>query len=210
MIVECRSCNVMISGVEIAHYTIEPDNYLPFGDKKYTFLKCPVCQMPILTKQVSYFDESDMRPSGFPYGKPEQLYPSNEFHINPEIPKELKLALLESIKCYRNGANTATVIMCRRTIEGFCFMKGINGGNLAKSIEKLKDEKIINEQLFEWANALRISGNEAAHNIEATFENTDAKDILDFTIAILDFSYSFQDKFNTFKARREAIKNSSK
>jgi hypothetical protein len=77
---------------------------------------------------------------------------------------------------------------------------------LAKAITILKDEEIINEQLFEWANELRLSGNEAAHNIQSTFSNQDAKDILDFTIAILDFSYSFQEKFNQFKQRREAMK----
>ena len=65
-------------------------------------------------------------------------------------------------------------------------------------------EEIINHQLFEWANELRLSGNEAAHNIESTFTNNDAKDILDFTIAILDYSYSFQDKFLKFKERRNS------
>ncbi len=72
---------------------------------------------------------------------------------------------------------------------------------LAKSIRRLKDEGVINEQLFEWANQLRLVGNEAAHNINSEFSGIDAKDILDFTIAILDFTYSFKDKFDKFKER---------
>ena len=77
-------------------------------------------------------------------------------------------------------------------------MQGLNIEikNLALSIKKLKDEGVINEQLFDWADELRLAGNKAAHNIDNNFDSLDAKDILDFTIAILDFTYSFKDKFD--------------
>jgi len=50
---------------------------------------------------------------------------------------------------------------------------------------------------------LRISGNEAAHDIKIGFSHEDARDILDFTIAILDFIYSYKIKFELFKSRKE-------
>lgn len=99
--------------------------------------------------------------------------------------------------------------MCRRAIEGFCQLQGVSENNLQKAIQKLKENNIINDQIFEWANELRISGNEAAHKISSTFSNADAKDILDFTIAILDYSYSFQEKFKKFKQRRNAVTNNA-
>ncbi len=201
MIVDCHICKIKIEGTEISNYILE-DSFDPINKLKYTFLKCPKCEKPILVVQRLEFDFMQ-----FTYGDPNQLYPNDDFYVNPTIPENLRNALLESIQCYKSGADTATVIMCRRTIEGFCSIKKINERTLAKSIEKLKDNGIINEQLFEWANELRISGNEAAHNIEATFSSVDSKDILDFTIAILDFSYSFKEKFENFKKRRNAVAN---
>ncbi len=201
MVVECHNCEVTIEGAQIAeHIVVRSDD--PIDTWKYTLLKCPKCSNPILVEQ-NYVWECNT----FEYSYPKQVYPIIDFHINPEIPDRLKEALFESIKCYRTKANTATVIMCRRTIEGFCLLKGIKSKNLAKGIEELKERQIINEQLFEWANELRISGNEAAHNIDSTFTSIDSKDILEFTIAILDYSYSFQEKFNKFKERRNASTN---
>ena len=147
--------------------------------------------------------------NSFSFSMPRQVYPLLNFHLNPEIPAELQEALLESIKCFRTNAYTATVIMCRRAIEGFCQLQGVSENNLQKAIQKLKENNIINDQIFEWANELRISGNEAAHKISSTFSNADAKDILDFTIAILDYSYSFQEKFKKFKQRRNAVTNNA-
>jgi hypothetical protein len=65
-----------------------------------------------------------------------------------------------------------------------------------------RDNDTITDQLFEWADALRLSGNEAAHDVQVTFSAEDARDLLDFTVAILDFTYSFRVKFEAFRARR--------
>ena len=118
------------------------------------------------------------------------------------IRDRLKESLSESIRCYRSRANTASVLMCRKTIESFCHIKESKERDLSKSLLTLKNNGHINEQLYEWANELRLSGNEAAHDIHSKFSKKDARDILDFTIAILDFSYSFKTKFDEFKARR--------
>ncbi|WP_158499886.1 DUF4145 domain-containing protein [Sphingobacterium paucimobilis] len=135
------------------------------------------------------------------WGNPKIIYPHNSFHINPVIPQSLNRSLLESIKCFKAGALTASIIMSRKTLEAFCIEKGIKENNLALSIKKLKEEGIINDQIYEWANGLRLAGNKAAHGFDTDFEHLDAKDVLDFTIAILDFTYSFKDKFEKFKIR---------
>jgi hypothetical protein len=198
MVVECHICNINVEATEHGHYQVD-NPYEPLDSETYKLLKCPKCNNPILTVQKSEIFANEIE-----LGTPRQLYPTGDFHLNPAIPEQLRNALQESVQCFRGGANTATAVMCRRTIEGFCTLKGIKTRNLATSIEKLKETGIINEQLFEWANELRLSGNEAAHNIESTFTSTDARDILDFTIAILDFSYSFKEKFDNFKERRKS------
>lgn len=206
MVVECHNCEVNIEAIEIANHRVCKGED-PHDEFKYTLLKCPKCNLPILMEQNLEFD--DFNYNRLSFNIPRQVYPLLNFHLNPEIPTELQEALLESIKCFRTNAYTATVIMCRRAIEGFCQLQGITENNLQKAIHKLKENNIINDQIFEWANELRISGNEAAHKISSTFSNADAKDILDFTIAILDYSYSFQEKFKKFKQRRNAVTNNA-
>ena len=67
----------------------------------------------------------------------------------------------------------------------------------------MKENQIIDERLFEWANTLRMAGNEAVHDVDITVSREDSKDMLDFTNAIIDYIYSFKEKFEQFKKRRK-------
>jgi hypothetical protein len=75
---------------------------------------------------------------------------------------------------------------------------------LVSSLKELKDKGVIENRLFEWADALRISGNEAAHDVTVTISPEDARDILEFTNALLEYVFTFRDKFEEFKKRRSA------
>lgn len=193
MLVHCPNCNVSVECVEFGFYEREGD---PFPDK-FTLLKCARCHDPLLVTQNYYPDPGDEG-----YGRANVLYPIKDFHINPAIPEPLRKALFEAILCLRAGAYTSAVVMCRRTIEGFAKQNGIDKFNLEPAIRELFNKGIINSQIHEWAEELRLSGNEAAHNINVEFTATDARDILDFTIAIMDFTYSYRIKFDEFKSRK--------
>jgi hypothetical protein len=52
---------------------------------------------------------------------------------------------------------------------------------------------------------MRSAGNEAAHGLGLSIEQADAKDILEFTNAIMDYLFSFRDRFEEFKKLRSAI-----
>lgn len=197
MLIECPNCIITFDVETLSEYSIINSDD-PFYAYNYTFSKCPKCESPLLIEQEREFDSNK-----FYWGTPKLIYPNLDFHINPIIPEKLRASLNESIKCYKGNSYTATAIMCRRTIEGFCFLNGIKERSLAKSIEKLKTDGVINDQLFEWANELRLIGNEAAHNIDIEFSAIDSRDILDFTIAIMDFTYSFKNKFDKFKERQK-------
>ncbi len=51
-----------------------------------------------------------------------------------------------------------------------------------------------NNRLFEWADALRIAGNEAAHDVKVTTSKEDARDILELTNALLEYVFTFRDR----------------
>jgi hypothetical protein len=201
LVMECDICSTTVSAAVVACYIDEnPHDWM--DSTQYSLCKCPECSSPILAKQRRDYNGIDAY-----WERPVKLYPGSLFYINPVIPENLRKALLECVQCYKSQSFTATVIMCRRTLEGFCQFKGVREKNLDKSIKKLNELDLINAQLYEWANELRLAGNEAAHNIESEFSDVDAKDILDFTIAILDFTFSFKDKFDKFKERLQAGKN---
>lgn len=75
--------------------------------------------------------------------------------------------------------------------------------NLSLSLKKLKDTGVIETQLFEWAEALRNLGNEAAHGVSSIISPQDAKDILEFTEALAEYVFTYRDKFESFKKRRK-------
>jgi len=196
MLVECDNCNAVVESKIVGAYVQEME-YDWMANLKFSLCKCSQCSSPILIQQEFDFNCSE---EDLDWGVGKKIYPGSLFHINPIIPDRLKKELIESIKCFKASAYTASIIMCRKTIESFASLKGVNEKNLAASIKKLRDTGIINEQLYDWADQLRLAGNIAAHSID-NFDDSDAKDILDFTIAILDFTYSFKDKFDKFKAR---------
>ena len=82
-------------------------------------------------------------------------------------------------------------------------MYRIEEQNLSASIRKMKDVGLIDERLFEWSDALRVIGNEAAHGVGVQITQADAKDTLEFTNAILDYMFSYRDRFEQFQKRRK-------
>jgi hypothetical protein len=88
-------------------------------------------------------------------------------------------------------------------MDGLCRLMGVKKGVfLGTALAELKKDGKINDQLYEWARLLKDMGNDAAHDFDVTFTKQDAKDTLDFTIAILDYTYSFKQKFNDFLERQ--------
>ncbi len=156
--------------------------------KVFTLLKCPNCGDPFLLVGVGEA----------------VLYPPEDNPINPNLPAPLKSAYAEAVSCFKSKAYTGTAMLCRKTLEGICAEYGVTGRNLVSNLKELKDRGIIENRLYDWADALRISGNEAAHDIKVTVSPEDARDILEFTNALLEYIFTFRDRFEQFKQRREA------
>jgi hypothetical protein len=191
MLVECQHCEATVDGEVVASYEEYDEKSDMTG--KYSFLKCPRCKRPFVMLQVD---------DGPDWDEPDRLYPPRENSISAAIPGAIRSAYEEARACYRGKAYTAATIMCRKTLEGICEEHKITGRNLASALKEMKDQGIIERRLFEWADALRISGNEAAHSVSVKISAQDARDILEFTNALLEYVFTFQDKFEQFKKRR--------
>jgi len=193
---ECPKCETVVSCEEIASYRqYDPDEGPP---ERYVFSKCPKCGSPFLTMQLDF---------GQGYDDHYRIFPSNDKSLGFGIPKLIRESFDEALSCFKVKAYTACAIMCRKTLEGICHEHGVKSTNLAKSLKEMKDKGIIESRLFEWAEALRHFGNEAAHGVQTKPLKQDTQDILDFSYALIEYVFTFRDKFLKFQERRKKEPN---
>lgn len=196
MLLECKDCSALVDASVIATHLVpgDPDDTLGWPEL-WTFAACPRCKRPMLAIQV---DSGD----GFADDTPFRRYPPPDQRLGWSVPKQIRKAFSEAVTCYKAKAYTACAIMCRKSLEGMCADHGVREKTLALSLKKLKDTGVIELRLFEWAEALRQLGNEAAHDVATQTTPDDAKDILEFTEALAEYIFTYRDKFKQFKERR--------
>jgi len=196
LILECDHCEARVNADFVACYEhfCEQDE----TSYRYYFAKCPVCGEPFVAISGNWGDWDDERH----WELPVRYLPRANQPVSRSFPKNIAVAYSEAVNCFKAKAYTATAIICRKTLEGICAEHNIKKPNLALALRQMLDDGIIDVRLFEWADALRISGNEAAHGVEISFNREDIQDILDFTKALLEYVFTFRDKFEQFKERR--------
>ena len=195
MLIECKNCEATLDAEVLHSYEFQDQETME--PERISFLKCPRCEMPLLTLQ-GYLEDT--------WSRPIRIFPPQDKTVNHSFPKPIRKAYVEANLCFKAKAFTASAIMCRKTLQGICRHHGIKTENLKRDLEKMKDEGIIESDLFKWADALRDSGNEAAHDVNLSIKSQDAKDIIEFTDALLEYVFTFRDKFDKFIERRQSAK----
>jgi len=187
MLAECGRCDISIDAVVEGRYSFAADG-LP--EETIFLARCPRCNEPVLLR----FDEISAAPV--------QIYPAPERPLSRSVPNGIRECFEEARDCFRSHAHTATALMCRRTLEAVARDHSINQRTLAAALQAMRDNGIIESRLFDWAEALRLVGNEAAHDVQRAIHGQDAQDVLEFTNALLEYLYTFRDRFNAFQKRR--------
>ena len=91
--------------------------------------------------------------------------------------------------------------MCGRAVEALCQEK-TKAKTLAEGLKRLRASKVIDEKLFEWSDALRKERNIGAHAGSSEISAQDARDVLDFAIAISEYVYVLDEKYKAYLARK--------
>ena len=181
-----------MEGVTLAEQVcFDPEETLP---AQFSFVKCPGCGGVALLVQEDH---------GQGWDDPFRVYPPT-CKLAWNTPEPIRVAYAEAAKCFGVGAFTACTIMCRKAPEGICDAKGAAKGTLAKRLGDLKAQGLIDARLHDWADELRLGGNEAAHDVDVTVNAQDARDIKDFTKAIVEYMFTIQRRFDSFQERRTA------
>jgi Domain of unknown function (DUF4145) len=193
VLVNCVNCKARVNAEELAEF-LGLDDETGF-ELRYTFLKCPSCNTPIVTSQ--------WRPdAGEQWDSPHRLYPPIR-RLSFQIPAELRRSFAEATRCQESGNYLATALMCRRTLEGMCAHHIGKVRNLSAGLKELHKKRVIDDRLFEWASALREDGNLAAHDLSARMTKEDAEDLIDFSEALLDYVFVLRARFETYKDRKQ-------
>ena len=195
----CPTCNSIVETGVIFQYTFNV-NYIDELQNEGTGIslsKCLNCERPFLIEEefVNIEDNSWANSKI-------QLYPLTEITALKNTPEIVISPYKEATKCYRAQAYDACVIMCRKGIEAICIDKGELKGNLAANLKNLKDKKILEDTLYNWANELRLIGNDGAHSHNQIVTQQDAKESIDFLEALITFLYHLVDQYNKLKIRR--------
>lgn len=198
--VRCDACERLVAAPVVGSYNFRTDDpYEPPFRTENLLLRCPDCDNPFLLQRHGIEDHRD-----WDYGNATTLYPRGR-ELDATVPKQVAASFNEASSCLTAEAYTACAIMCRRTLEALCAHHGVGKGTLGENLTKLKKSGVIEQRLFDWADQLRIVGNEAAHDVASVVPKMDARDLLEFTRALVEYVFTFTEAFRKFKERRQAV-----
>ena len=192
MLTDCKHCGATVDAIERGSFeAFDAELGVP---EKYTLAECPRCSSAFLLLQNDWGDGK--------WDAPGRLFPARDDFVGFAVPQSIRNAFAEASRCLAAKAFTACAIMCRKSLEGVCEDHGATGRTLVDRLTALKSMGVIEGRLFEWSDALRLVGNEAAHDVKVEVTPQDAADALAFTRAVLEYVYTFRDQFEQFKKRR--------
>lgn len=200
-IVTCPNCHQRVMPDERAED--KPFPFLREGEQlptwRYILAGCEICWQTLVIR------ESIEEKEGEEEGEKrvvQVLWPMPDRVLNNVIPEALRQEHAEARACFRAKAYIATTVMVRRTLEGVCSDQGVTKKPLYAALEEMRSSGLIEGRLFDWAQELRVLGNDAAHFTGRSVSEEDAEDALILAEALMDYLYVFSAQFEKFRNRR--------
>lgn len=169
----------------------------------YSTALCPECNGPLMISFECQFGElTDIRHAA---GKSEwvltgpdlksiKVYPElNEPDDSPHFPQELRaifVELQEDIQLQRTA--TRIVVGCRSVLEVALRALGYKDGNLLSRINNARTDGLLTESMKNWSHRIRINGNEAVHELQATDE--EAREFVAFLKLFLEIAFVLPER----------------
>lgn len=197
--VDCPHCGVRIQSPIAGSLTLNAKGQ---GDPTaFILTHCEECDLPILCRLMQDFDER-----GFPEWDSiaDRLWPDSfESKISYSVPDDCRKDLINAHRCLASRIAPAAVVMAGRAVER--WVRDTTGEKTLKAgLMKLKEEKVIDDRLYSWAEALREERNIGAHAGESEVTLEDARDVVDFAAAIFDYVFNLSEKYNKYMQRKPA------
>lgn len=172
------------------HWAPTEDDYAT----TYRFGHCVKCRRPAVLSEV------EVEPNV--YTAESQEWPTTR-NVDVPLPDKVDESFREALRCEFAGAPLATAVMVRRTLEAIAREFAPDAKPLFKALHVLKDKGLISDELAQWGDALRFIGNIGAHPTDDVVTQQDAREALDFLVAIVETIYVLRPKFQAMKKRRD-------
>jgi len=192
MVYHCWQCDVPTNFV-ILNTHILPDEGPP---EEYSFARCETCN------QAAMFIREDMG-DGFDKDSYYRLWPPHDRHIGFLLPGVVRTSYEEAVACETSKAWIACVVMVGRALEAICHEYDPKTKTLFGTLKAMLANGVISQELYDWANELRVIRNYGAHATSEPITRQDAKEALDFLQAILEIMYELRPKFKQMQSRRK-------
>lgn len=160
----------------------------------YRFGHCVRCRRPGLIAELEVGPEEYLTPS--------QEYPASR-NIDAQLPPKVEESFREALRCEIAGAPLATAVMVRRTLEAIGRTFDPDARTLAEVLRTMKEKGLISEEVAQWGDQLRFIGNIGAHPTDDVVSSQEAREALDFLVAIVETIYVLRPKFQKMMERRE-------
>ena len=202
MITECPHCESKVDCNEKGAVDIDLE-FTGGAPARVVLLECKVCRNALLgMSEIIQVGEDE-----WDWATASRLWPEPESEVDWEIPEIARNSLVEAQICFKARAYSACAVMCGRAIEGICKHHNPSIRTLAAGLKQLRDDAVIDNRLYEWGEALRENRNLGAHATTEKVTKDDARDLLDFSVAICEYVFVLNAKWERFQTRQARTQN---
>lgn len=167
--------------------------------------QCEACKRFLLVEGIKPFSNQPAQlVNVFPLGKPNET-------VDTEVPAPVADDFKEALRCEWIKSYKASVVMCRRAVQGSVIELGAKGDRLIDQIDYLFKNGKITEALKDFAHEVRLTGNDGAHPGKDGLSDVspkDASDIIEFTREYLHHVYVMPAKLKARKPSATAAVSS--
>ncbi|HEY3137556.1 MAG TPA: DUF4145 domain-containing protein [Blastocatellia bacterium] len=192
IVIDCPRCAVRVEAVAETWVHIDELDAC-------VLVQCPSCKGPLVGRVTSYQDEWN----NWRWETAERVWPTpTNIQLSRAIPGAARRDISDAQKCLSHGIYSAAAVLCGRALERL-IKERVGPKTIATGLAELRTKGVIDQRLFDWAEALRRERNIGAHATEEEITKENAQDTVDFTIAIFDYVYTLSEKYDQYLGRRK-------
>jgi len=170
--------------------------------EEYTLAACRNCGEPALF----YREELQIQQEILEVEEPDYhlLWPSTPRLLSCQLPEAVARPYSEACHAELMKLPMSSAVMIGRALEATCKDFDPASISISDGLRRMTEAGALSDELFEWADELRVIRNEAAHASHVHIEQSEVSEALDFLQTILKVLYEYRPKFKRFKASRGA------
>jgi hypothetical protein len=203
MLIECPGCEVQVEAEPLGALERQ-DRDTDDSTWRVTLVQCPRCGGPVLgSQQMVEVQDGEWEWSGA-----EILWPPVTSWLDWELPSAVRDCLDEAQRCFKAKAFSACTVMIGLALEAIAMEHTGEKPN-GRGLRALRDKGVIDHRLFDWSESLRDDGCLAPQAPGNRISAQDARDLMDFALAVCEYVYVYSNKYAQYRARRPARASST-